>query len=157
MNPKTFWEEPSIKFFLPPDVPTKMPLPLILFKVPAGFPSPARDYVEWKELDLNEHLIERPSSTFFFRNEGLSMIGAGIMDNSLLIIDRSVTPEDGMIVLGVLYGDYTLKYFRKINNKIFLEPANPVFPTIEIKEEMNFKVFGVLVHNINTQVPRKKK
>ena len=73
----------------------------MLSPTPAGFPSPAEDHID-RDLDLNEHLIRRPASTFFVRVSGLSMVGAGINDGALLIVDRSEEPRDGRIVVAVV-------------------------------------------------------
>ena len=80
-----------------------MPLPLFASRVPAGFPSPADDYVD-QRLDLNTHLVEHPAATFFTRVSGHSMRGAGIHDGDLLIVDRALEPQDGRIVIAAVNG-----------------------------------------------------
>ncbi|HEY1056447.1 MAG TPA: translesion error-prone DNA polymerase V autoproteolytic subunit [Emticicia sp.] len=158
MNPKLCCGgEFLIEFYRSPDVLTTIKRPFFLQSVQAGFPSPARDDVEWKDMDLNELLVERPSSTFFFRTAGNSMIGAGILDKSILIVDRSIKPRDGMIVLAVLYGEYTVKYYREIDCKVYLMPANDAFPNIEIRQEMDFSVWGVVTGAVNQLIRHRKK
>lgn len=122
-------------------------IPLYTHKVPAGFPSPADDYIE-TSLDLNEHLVQRPTSTFFVRVIGESMIGAGIFNNDLLVVDKSLEAKSGDIVLATVSGEFTLKRFIKKGRGIFLEPENPKFKAIKISKEMDFSIWGVAIHAI---------
>ena len=117
------------------------------FKVPAGFPSPALDYVE-KRIDLNDELIKHPLSTFMCETEGLSMVNAFIPHKAKLIIDRSLTPKNGDIVLATLNGEFTVKFLKKNQYKCWLCPANSKFPDIEITEEMDMQVWGVVTYII---------
>jgi DNA polymerase V len=117
------------------------------FKVPAGFPSPALDYIE-KRIDLNEEFIKHPLATFMCQTEGLSMINAFIPHKAKLIIDRSLNPKNGDIVLATLNGEFTVKFLKKNQYKCWLCPANSKFPPIEITEEMNMQVWGVVTHII---------
>lgn len=123
-------------------------LPLYSTRVPAGFPSPADDYIEAK-LDLNEHLIKHPAATFFVRVEGNSMIGAGIHENDILIVDRSLKPTDGKVVIAVINGELTVKRLKLAQDKIFLIPENDFFTPIEINEEMDFTIWGVVTSVIH--------
>ena len=111
--------------------------------VPAGFPSPALDYTQ-KRIDLNEVLIKHPLATFMCETEGLSMVNAFIPPKARLIIDRSLHPKNGDIVLASLNGEFTVKFLKKNQYKCWLCPANPKFPDIEITEEMNMQIFGVV-------------
>jgi len=111
--------------------------------IPAGFPSPASDYIE-DTIDLNELLIKTPSATFFVRVEGESMINAFIPPKALLIVDRSIHPGSGDVIIAVVNGEFTVKRLRKSFDAIILEPANEKFPSITITEEMNFQVWGVV-------------
>jgi DNA polymerase V len=122
---------------------------VVLFNasISAGFPSPADDYLE-QALDLNTFLIKKPSATFMAWVNGDSMIGAGIFNKDLLIIDRSLTPRHRSIVLAHLDGEFTLKRLIKVGAKIFLQPENPKYRSIEITEEMDFKIWGVLRHSV---------
>lgn len=113
------------------------------FKVPAGFPSPANDYRE-DTIDLNRELIKHPLSTFFIECEGTSMIDAFIPPKARLLIDRSVTAKNGDIVLAVINGEFTVKYLRKNDYKCWLVPANKKYKEIEITQEMEFTVWGVV-------------
>ena len=111
--------------------------------VPAGFPSPASDYMD-EGIDLNKELIRRPSSTFFFRATGESMIGAHIPPDSILIVDKAIKPRNNSIVLAVVNGEFTVKYFVQNAEGCVLQPANPKFKPIPIAEGMDFFVWGVV-------------
>lgn len=112
-------------------------------KVPAGYPSPALDYME-KRIDLNEEFIKHPLSTFMCETEGNSMIDAFIPPKAKLIIDRSLTPKNGDIVLASINGEFTVKFIKRNQHKCWLYPANSKFSETEITEEMNLLVFGVV-------------
>lgn len=109
--------------------------------VVAGFPSPAEQYLE-PPLDLNELLVKRPAATYFVRVEGDSMLGAGIHDGDLLVVDRSLRPADGDVVIASVDGDFTVKTFRRNKSGIRLEPANPVYPAIRIGAGQELDYFG---------------
>ena len=131
------------------DTTIKQPLPLYLSRVKAGFPSPADDFLD-KRLDLNEHLIKHPSSTFFVKVKGDSMVGAGIHSNDILIVDRSIEPKDKRIVVAILNGEFTVKRVQKRNNKLFLVSENTDYPPIEITSGMDFEIWGVVLHVIHS-------
>jgi len=116
--------------------------PLAQSYVPAGFPSPADDYIE-RRLDLNEHLIRHPAATFFVRVTGDSMTGAGISSGDLLVVDRSLEPVDNSVVIAGVDGELTVKRIRKQKGRVYLVPDNDGYEPIEIKEEMNFEIWGV--------------
>ena len=124
-------------------------LPLFAATVQAGFPSPADDYLEGT-LDLNEHLIRRPAATFFLRVSGDSMTGAGIYPGDILIVDRSLPPADGRIVIAVIDGELTVKRLSRRHGRIRLLPENPRYPPIEINAEQDLRVWGVVVHAIHS-------
>lgn len=127
----------------------RRPLPLFISRVQAGFPSPADDYLEGA-LDLNEHLIERPAATFFLRVTGDSMTGAGIHSGDLLIVDKSVTPADGMIVIAVVDGELTVKRLYSRPGKIRLVAENPAYRPIHIGSGQELHVWGVVIHAIRS-------
>ena len=122
--------------------------PLFSFGVSAGFPSPAEDYIE-KQLDLNELLIQHPASTFFVRVNGESMTGAGINHDDILIVDRSLEPVSGKIVIAIVNGEFTVKRLVKKNSTCHLIAENPHFPAIEITEESSCEIWGVVTSSIN--------
>ena len=114
-----------------PDLSTRYALPIFLGRLPAGFPSPADDYLEGK-LDLNRHLIKHPAATFFVRVTGDSMIGAGIHSGDLLVVDRSLEPADKNVVVAVLDGELTVKRLFKQLGVLRLLPENLNYQPIEI-------------------------
>lgn len=122
--------------------------PLMIAPVSAGFPSPADDYVECV-LDLNEHLVKHPVATIFVKVRGHSMTGAGIQDGDMLIVDRSLEPQDGSVIIAVLNGDLTVKRVRQTNGKVYLQPENRAFAPIEVPAEADFQVWGVVVYAIH--------
>ena len=116
--------------------------------VVAGFPSPAEQYLE-PPLDLNELLVRRPAATYFVRVEGDSMVGAGIRDDDLLVVDRSLRPADGDVIIASVDGDFTVKTLRlgtreegKGKREVWLEPANPKFSVIKFESFQELDYFG---------------
>ena len=128
---------------------SKLP-PLTMYATPiaAGLPTPVMDYTEG-ELDLNEYLLQNPSATFFVRVSGDSMIGAGIHPDDLLIIDCSVPPEDGKIVIAIINGELTVKRLVYHRGKRFLMPENSDYKRIEITKDMDFMIWGVVTNVIH--------
>lgn len=123
-------------------------IPLFESRISAGFPSPAEDYIE-NALDLNELLIKHPVATFFVRVCGISMINAGIHDNDILIVDRALTPTDNKIVVARLNGELTVKRIKFEGNKIFLIADNPDYKPIEVTQDTDFEVWGVVTSIIH--------
>ena len=121
---------------------------VFLDSVSAGFPSPATDFMENK-LDLNEYLIKHPASTFIVKAKGASMTDAGILSDDLLIVDRSITPKSNDIVIASIFGDLTVKKLQKKENSLFLLSANSDYPSIEVKEEMECFIWGVVTYIIH--------
>lgn len=119
-------------------------LPYFEELVPAGFASVADGYLE-QSLDLHALLIKNPAATFFVRVEGESMINAGIHSGDLLIIDRALTPKDNSIVLALLNGAFTVKRLR--GRQLLSE--NPLFPPIDITDECDFEVWGIVTYVIH--------
>jgi DNA polymerase V len=111
--------------------------------VSAGFPSPADDYLE-RDLDLNEYFIRHESATFFVRVSGDSMERAGILDNDVLVVDKSLEPRDGAIVIAVIDGELTVKRLRRRNGEVQLVPENPNYQPITILPEQEFLIWGVV-------------
>ena len=109
--------------------------------VVAGFPSPAEQYQE-PPLDLNELLVKRPAATYFVRVEGDSMVGAGIRDGDLLVVDRSLRPADGDVIIASVDGDFTVKTYRRDKSGVRLEPANPNYPVIRLRAGQELDYFG---------------
>lgn len=123
--------------------------PLYGSKVVAGFPSPADDYIE-SRLDLNEFLIRHKESTFFLRVKGDSMRDAYIQDGSLLIVDRSIEPKHGNVVVAVVHGELTVKRLYKRRGVVKLLAANESYPEILIDPDNELAVWGVVRHVVHT-------
>ena len=115
--------------------------------ISAGFPSPADDFRETR-ISLDEELITNKEATFFARVSGQSMIGAGLDDNDLLIIDRSLAPENDKIAVCFLDGEFTVKRLKVKNGEVWLQPENPDYPTIKITEDNHFIIWGIVTNVI---------
>jgi DNA polymerase V len=137
----------KLEFFIPGNEKT-LELPYYTAQIPAGFPSPAEDYLD-KKLDLNDFLIRNPAATFFVRVTGHSMINAGIHDGDILVVDRSVEANNNRIIIGVINGEFTVKRIKKEKNKLFLYPENEKFSVIEVTEGMDFRIWGVVTYAIH--------
>jgi len=130
-------------------LPTPTPLPLFAFKVPAGFPSPADDHLEAR-IDLNQQYIKHPAATFFVKVQGHSMIGAGIHNGDMLVVDRSLEAQSGSIVIAVVNGELTVKRLLLNDDKVWLWPENPEYQPVQIKEGMELHIWGVVAHVIHS-------
>ena len=115
--------------------------------ISAGFPSPAEDFKEHR-LSLDEELIKNKEATFFARVSGQSMINAGLGDNDLLVIDRSLEPEDGKIAVCFLDGEFTVKRLRVKQDGVWLQPENNNYKPIEVTNENNFIIWGIVTNVI---------
>lgn len=138
-----------------PDTTKRLKLPLFISPVPAGFPSPAEEYSDTK-LDLNRHLISNPNSTFFVAVIGDSMVGADINSGDIAIVDRSLEPKSGNIILAVIDGDFTIKRLEIVLGKtrydqpvVRLLPENSDFEPIVITENVVFQIWGVVTFTIH--------
>lgn len=118
-------------------------LPVFSSKVQAGFPSPADDYIEGY-LDLNTKFIPHPAATFVLQAIGDSMVDAGIFSGDWLLVDKSLEPTDGRIVIAAVNGELTVKRLAKKNGRVQLLPANPEFQPIDITEDSEMVIWGVV-------------
>ncbi|CAM1345332.1 LexA family protein [Tenacibaculum amylolyticum] len=136
----------ALTFFSPKDIESNG---AIFFDtgISAGFPSPADDFKE-SRISLDEELIRNKEATFFARVSGQSMIGAGLDDNDLLVIDRSIPPTNNKIAVCFLDGEFTVKRLRVEGNEVWLKPENPDYPIIKITEENNFLIWGIVTNVI---------
>lgn len=139
-----------------PDMSTKLELPLQICSVPAGFPSPAEDYIEHK-LDLNSYLVAHPAATFFVRASGNSMTGAHIYDGDLLIVDRALEPTHDDIVIAVVQGEITVKRLHHLKGEIALIPENDNYKKISINEHSELHIWGVVTNAIHCIRPKSHK
>lgn len=122
---------------------TEIPL---VGSVKAGFPSPAQDFIA-QSIDLNKYIIKHPSATYFAIVNGISM-DTDLSEGDLLVIDRSLNPQDGKIAVCFVDGEFTVKKIKIEKDRCLLTPSNPSFPVIEINKDNNFMVWGIVTYVI---------
>ena len=115
--------------------------------ISAGFPSPADDFKEIR-ISLDKELVKNSESTFYARVSGDSMIEAGLDDSDLIVIDRSLDPENGKIAVCFIDGEFTVKRIKKEKNKIFLMPQNKIYKPIEVEEGNELIIWGIVTYVI---------
>ena len=118
--------------------------------VSAGFPSPADDYLD-VDLNLHQYLVKHPASTFFIIAKGHSMEKAGIGDEDLLVVDKSLEAKSNDILIAVVNGEFTVKRYLNINNEFILRAETELnnYPDIKIDESIDFEIWGVVTHTIH--------
>lgn len=136
----------SLHFFMPKENDTEGTV-LINAGISAGFPSPADDFKE-QRISLDKELVKNKEATFFARVSGESMTGAGLDDNDLLIIDRSLEPEHNRIAVCFLDGEFTVKRLKVDGDSVWLQPENPKYKAIKITEENDFLIWGIVTNVI---------
>jgi DNA polymerase V len=133
---------------LKPILTTKIKLPFFSNQVPAGFPSPCDDHLQ-KRLNIHEYLIDQEDATFLVTVSGLSMRDAGLMPKDVVVVNRAINANVGDIVIAILNGEFTIKQLGiNDNGQPLLIPANPDFKITEIKEGMDFEIWGVVTGSI---------
>lgn len=137
-----------MKFYKPAEIRAILEFPLFIDRVPCGFPSPAQDYVE-QRIDLNNLLVSHPSSTYFIKVSGDSMVDGGISDGDMLVVDSSIKAEHGDIIVAALSGEFTVKMLMT-KPFLHLKPMNAAHAIIPITDPDQFEVFGVVKHSIKT-------
>ncbi|EII1357383.1 translesion error-prone DNA polymerase V autoproteolytic subunit [Salmonella enterica subsp. enterica serovar Meleagridis] len=137
-----------MEFFRPTELREIIYLPFFSYLVPCGLPSPAADYIE-QRIDLNELLVSHPSSTYFVKATGDSMIDAGINDGDLLVVDSSRTAEHGDIVIAAVDGEFTVKRLQ-LRPTVQLNPMNSAYSPIIVGSEDTLDVFGVVTFIVKT-------
>jgi DNA polymerase V len=115
--------------------------------ISAGFPSPADDFKETR-ISLDRELVKNKEATFYARVSGDSMVGAGLDDGDLLVIDRSLNPENGKIAVCLVDGEFTVKRIKKEKKKLYLMPENKKYKPIELKEENELIIWGIVIYVI---------
>ncbi|MBT3602039.1 MAG: translesion error-prone DNA polymerase V autoproteolytic subunit [Candidatus Latescibacteria bacterium] len=123
-------------------------IPFFHCRVPAGFPSPAEDYHE-NTLNLNDLVVDHPASTFFVRVDGNSMLDAGIYNGDVVVVDRALEPGVDAVVVAAIDGQFTIKRISQSKGCLLLLPANKEHVPIEITEDMDFCVWGVVTYVIH--------
>lgn len=116
--------------------------------ISAGIPSPAEDFKGEETLSLDNMLVKNRKATFYARVSGQSMIGAGLDDNDLLVIDRSLEPINNRIAVCFLDGEFTVKRLRVEKDGVWLQPENPNYQAIKINEDNNFVIWGIVTNVI---------
>jgi DNA polymerase V len=122
-------------------------IPMMLSTVPAGFPSPADDYLD-QNLDLHEYLIPKPSATFLAKAQGDSMMEKGIFDGDILVVDRSLKPRHGDVVVAAIDGEFTCKILDTHRRQLM--SANPDYPPIQFSDMGELVIEGVVTHSIRS-------
>lgn len=123
----------------------KLSLPLFGHSVRAGFPSPADDYLE-QSLDLNEHVVQHPSATYYVRAEGDSMTNLGIFSGDLLVVDRALEPIHGDVVIAALNGELTCKVLDLRQKRLL--SGNDLYPPIDLGDDLDLVIEGVVSHSL---------
>lgn len=137
-----------MKFYKPAEIRAILELPLFIERVPCGFPSPAQDYVE-QRIDLNSLLVSHPSSTYFIRVSGDSMVDGGISDGDMLVVDSSIKAEHGDIIVAAISGEFTVKLLMT-RPFLHLKPMNTAHAIIPVTDPDQFEIFGVVKHSIKS-------
>ena len=145
----------SLKFFTPkhalefytPDETQSLDIVLAQTGISAGFPSTADDFRDNK-ISLDRVLVKNKEATFYAKVSGQSMIGAGLDDGDLLVVDKSLEPEHNKIAVCFIDGEFTVKRLQVTKEGVFLLPANPAYEPIQVTEDNNFQIWGIVTHVI---------
>jgi DNA polymerase V len=133
--------------FFHPDFDSELRIPFVKDGVSAGFPSPAADFME-TNIDLNRELSENPLATFYIKVKGNSMIDAGINDKDVLVVDRSLEPQNNKIAICFIDGEFTVKRIQKEQDCLYLMPENPNYSPIKVTEENELIIWGIVTYVI---------
>jgi len=136
----------KLTFFLP-DFESDLRIPFVKEGVSAGFPSPAADFME-TSIDLNKELSDNPLATFYIKVKGNSMIDAGINDNDVLVVDRSLEPQNNKIAICFIDGEFTVKRILVEQDCLYLIPENPNYSPIKVTEENQLIIWGMVTYVI---------
>lgn len=136
----------KLTFFLP-DFESDLRIPFVKEGVSAGFPSPAADFME-TSIDLNKELSENPLATFYIKVKGNSMIDAGINDKDVLVVDRSLEPQNNKIAICFIDGEFTVKRIQVEDDCLYLMPENPSYQPIKVTEESELVIWGMVTYVI---------
>jgi DNA polymerase V len=136
----------KLSFFVP-DFESEIRIPYIKEGVSAGFPSPATDFME-TNIDLNKELSENPLATFYIKVKGNSMIDAGINDKDVLVVDRSLEPQNNKIAICFIDGEFTVKRIKLEKDCLYLMPENSNYQPIKVIEENQLIIWGIVTYVI---------
>lgn len=138
----------TLDFYIP-DYSTELELPFVDTGISAGFPSPADDFIELT-IDLNKFLVKHKDTTFFARVKGHSMKNAGIYDGDLLVIDKSLAPQDGKIAICQIDGEFTVKRIKIEKEIVWLIAENDEYKPIKVTPENELMIWGIVIHSIKS-------
>jgi DNA polymerase V len=138
----------TLDFYIP-DYTTELELPFVDTGISAGFPSPADDFIELT-IDLNKFLVKHKDTTFFARVKGHSMKNAGIYDGDLLVIDKSLAPQDGKIAICQIDGEFTVKRIKIEKDIVWLIAENEEYKPIKVTPENELMIWGIVIHSIKS-------
>ncbi|MGV1011070.1 MAG: LexA family protein [Flavobacterium sp.] len=141
-------KEPTLTFYRP-DFESEVRIPYIKEGVSAGFPSPATDFLG-NDIDLNKELCKNPLATFYIKVKGNSMINAGISDKDILIVDRSLEPQNNKIAVCFIDGEFTVKRIKTEDNCLYLMPENTNYQPIKVTEENELVIWGMVTYVIKS-------
>jgi DNA polymerase V len=146
MSLKFLTQKNTLDFYTPED---SNPLEIVLTQtgISAGFPSPADDFKEFK-ISLDKTLVKNREATFYAKVSGQSMVGAGIDDGDLLVVDKSLEPQHNSIAVCFIDGEFTVKRLKVSGEDVYLQPENPAYDPIKITEGNDFLVWGIVTHII---------
>ena len=136
----------KLTFFLP-DFDSELKIPFVKEGVSAGFPSPAADFMG-TNIDLNKELSDNQLATFYIKVKGNSMIDAGINDKDVLVVDRSLEPQNNKIAICFIDGEFTVKRILVEKECLYLMPENPNYSPIKITEENELIIWGIVTYVI---------
>ena len=131
--------------FYSPDTNNKADVWLAGEGISAGFPSPADDFKEVR-ISLDRAVVKNEAATFYARVAGQSMVGAGLDDGDLLVIDRSLEPEDGKIAVCFVDGEFTVKRLKVAEDCVWLMPENKQYKPLQVTEENELIIWGIVTH-----------
>lgn len=146
MSLKFLTQKNTLEFFIPED---SSPLEIVLAQtgISAGFPSPADDFKEFK-ISLDKTLVKNKEATFYAKVSGQSMVGAGIDDGDLLVVDKSLDPKHNNIAVCFIDGEFTVKRLKVSGGDVYLQPENSSYKAIKVTNDNNFQVWGIVTHVI---------
>lgn len=137
-------EKNKLSFFIP-NTEGKLEMPYISSGIKAGFPSPAADF-DGSRISIDQIVVKNQTATFYAKANGNSMIGAGIDDGDILVIDKSIEPQDGKIAVCFIDGEFTVKRIKVQENSLLLLPENKLFEPIEVNQENDFIIWGIVTY-----------
>ena len=146
MSLKFLTPKNALEFYTPDDT-QSLDIVLAQTGISAGFPSPADDFKEYK-ISLDKTLVRNKEATFYARVSGQSMIGAGLDDGDLLVVDKSLEPVHNKIAVCFIDGEFTVKRLKVTAEGVYLQPENPVYDPILVTENSDFQIWGIVTHVI---------